>query len=139
MFSIPMFSRSACLLSFILVLLMFPACRPGVDPEDLYGSWKYVKVVSPSAPAEDLDADLLAAESASISFTRPDSLVIWWGGRKLSRGKFRTEGNLIRYTETLEGGTTREFPFKVNRLTDRELVFQTMSEGGTIVTAIREN
>ncbi len=123
---------------FLSAALCSSACSSSVDPEELYGSWKYVKVVTPSAPEEDLDAEALAAESASITFTRSDSLIIWWGGKRLSKGKFRIEGNLIRYQEDLEGGTTREFPFRVNSLGDRELVFQTMSQQGTIVTAVRK-
>ncbi|HEY0896561.1 MAG TPA: hypothetical protein VGE15_08445 [Sphingobacteriaceae bacterium] len=132
-----MLKRSSNVL-FLFLMVWFSACSSAVDPEELYGSWKYVKVVTPSAPEEDLDAEALAAESASIMFTRSDSLIIWWGGKRLSRGKFRMEGNLIRYREDLEGGTTREFPFRVNSLNDRKLVFQTMSQQGTIVTAVRQ-
>jgi hypothetical protein len=117
---------------------MIFACNRSVDPEKLYGSWKYVKVVTPSAPEEDLNEAELAMEGASITFTTQDSLIIWWGGKKLSHGKFRIEGNLIRYKEDLEDGTTREFPFRVNSLTGSELVFQTMSQQGTIVTAVKE-
>jgi uncharacterized membrane protein len=60
-----------------------------------------------------------------------------WGGKVLSHGKFKTDGKNIRYTETLPDGKTREFPFWVMKLTDKEIVFETMGADGSRVTAVR--
>jgi hypothetical protein len=123
---------------FIVILILMSACNSSIEPKQLYGEWRYVKVETPTAPEENLNEAELSMEGASITFTTGDSLIIWWGGKKLSHGKFRMEGNLIRYKEDLGGGQTREFPFRVNSLKGSELVFQTMQQQGTIVTAIRQ-
>jgi hypothetical protein len=107
--------------------------------ETLYGQWNYIKVESPSNPEENLTEEELLEQVPSISFTADHNLTIMWGGKRLSYGKYRIEGNLIRYTENLGGGRTREFPFLVSKLTDKELVFETMEQNATRVTAVRKS
>jgi hypothetical protein len=45
------------------------------------------------------------------------------------------DGKMIRYTEFLEGGGKREFPFLIKELGEKELVFQTMEQNYTRVKA----
>ena len=45
---------------------------------------------------------------------------------------------MIRYTEDLPGGQKREFPFLIKSLSEKELVFQTMEQNFTTVTALKE-
>ncbi len=61
-----------------------------------------------------------------------------WGGKVLSHGKFSIAGHNINYTESLPDGTTRQFPFWVSKLTDKDLVFETTGVDGSRVTAVRE-
>lgn len=114
-------------------------CQGSIKPEKLYGDWKYVKVENLDKNQEEdniSDAEL-AEQNPSIHFSPDKKLQIIWGGKVLSEGTFRLEGNMIRYKENLPGGTTREFPFLVKKLDDKELVFETMSRQGTRVTAKR--
>jgi hypothetical protein len=60
-----------------------------------------------------------------------------WGGKLLSYGTFRMEDNMIRYKEVLEGGTTREFPFLIKKISENRLVFETMEQDATRITAER--
>ncbi len=63
--------------------------------------------------------------------------IIEWGGKKLSSGNFQMDGRMIRYTETLPNNQKREFPFLVKSLSEKQLVFQTMEQNSTVITAIR--
>jgi|SRR6185312_6271920 len=127
------------LLLLTILLLLFASCGPGVKPENLYGKWKYIKVENPNAsPPDSVSSEDLAAQAPSIQFSKNNDLVINWGGRVLSHGKFRTEGQNIQYTETLADGKTRTFPFWVSKLTDKYLVFETKGADGSRVTAVRE-
>jgi len=126
---------------FIAALLLFLcwSCGPSVKPENLYGKWKYVKVQNPNAsPPDSVSSEDLSAQAPSIEFSKNNALVIVWGGKVLSHGKFRTERQNIQYTETLADGKTRTFPFWVSKLTDKELVFETKGVDGSRVTAVRE-
>lgn len=118
------------------LLLFFFSCNKSIEQEDLYGKWKYVKVVN--ADPEDITSDEeLKQASPAIIFTETNDIIIEWGGKQLSKGKYKLDGKMIRYTESLEGGRTREFPFLISKLSDNELVFQTMEKNYTVVTAIR--
>ena len=122
---------------FYFTLFLFLSCSGSVDPQHLYGAWNYVKVVN--ADPEDITSDeKLNHASPKIHFSESQELKIEWGGEQISSGKFKLDGKMIRYTETLEGGRTREFPFLINKLTETELVFQTMEKNYTIVTAIKK-
>jgi hypothetical protein len=124
--------------AFILVLLI-TACKPALKPDSLYGTWKYIKVENPNeTPPDSVSKSTLQEESPSIRITQGDSLTIIWGAKILSHGKFVIDGMNIRYTEILPGGKTRTFPFYVSEITDKELIFETLGEEGTKVTAVKE-
>jgi hypothetical protein len=121
------------------LLLIFASCKPDLKPAQLYGTWKYTSVKNPNeTPPDSVGHDELAQASPSIRFTSNDSLVITWGGKILSKGKFTTENQNINYTEDMEGGGTREFPFYVSKIGDKNIVFETLGEQGTRVTAVKE-
>lgn len=103
----------------------------------MYGRWDYLKVEN-SNPQDTLPAGELELQSPAIIFDKNNDLVIEWGGKKLSSGKFRMDGKMIRYTEDLPGNQKREFPFLIKSLSETELVFQTMEQNSTTVTARRE-
>lgn len=117
---------------------LLQSCTTHVNPEQLYGEWTYIKVENPNSnPPDSVTAAELAQQKPSIIFSKDNDLVIMWGGAKLSSGKFRIDKNMIRYTESLKDGNTREFPFLVSRLNEDQLVFETMEQSGTRVTAIK--
>ena len=121
-------------------MLFLISCNQSIDSEKLYGKWKYLKVENPNHnPPDSLTAREIAEQSPFIEFSKTGDLSIIWDGKALSNGKFRIEGNLIRYTESLPGGTKREFPFLVSELSDQDLIFETMQEDGTRVTAKKIN
>ena len=122
---------------FFFTLFLFLSCSGSVDPQHLYGAWNYVKVVN--ADPEDITSDEeLKQAKPVIFFSENQELKIEWDGKLISAGKFKLDGKIIRYTETLEGGRTRDFPFLISKLTDTELVFQTMEKNYTRVTAIKK-
>jgi hypothetical protein len=122
---------------FFFTLFLFLSCSGSVDPQHLYGAWNYVKVVN--ADPEDITSDEeLKQAKPVIFFSESQELKIEWDGKQISAGKFKLDGKMIRYTETLEGGRTRDFPFLISKLTDTELVFQTMEKNYTRVTAIKK-
>ncbi|MBS1532986.1 MAG: hypothetical protein JSU01_21985 [Bacteroidetes bacterium] len=105
--------------------------------EALFGRWNYTKVENPNSHPPDSvkHADLVAA-SPYIMFTK-DSLLIWWAGKELSHGTFKTAGDSIVMKEILPGNTTRQFAFYVTELTDKEIIFSTRGEDGSQVTAVK--
>ena len=119
-----------------IVFLVSTSCSNTIKPEELYGRWNYVKVDNIN-PQDTLADGELELQSPAIIFNDKQDLIIEWGGKKLSSGKFRVEGKMIRYTEDLPGGQKREFPFLIKSLNDKELVFQTMEENFTTVTALK--
>lgn len=120
-----------------VVFFVSTSCSNTIKPEELYGRWNYVKVDNTN-PQDTLPDGELELQSPAIIFNDKQDLIIEWGGKKLSSGKFRMEGKMIRYTEDLPGGQKREFPFLIKSLNDKELVFQTMEQNFTTVTALKE-
>lgn len=121
-----------------IVLVLLVSCNFSVKPEALYGKWKYVKIQNNSvANTTNVTQEQLEAEAPYIKFTR-DSLIIWWGGKVLSRGSYKIEGDKIQFKEMLGGGKIREFPFIVSQLDDKNLIFQTQGDDGAKVTAVKE-
>ncbi|MEO8794085.1 MAG: hypothetical protein ABI390_01395 [Daejeonella sp.] len=111
-----------------------------VPAEDLYGKWNYVKIES--SDKEDPDSvthSELQLQRPSIEFTKPDSLKIFWGGKILSRGNFRMDNKMIRYTEILGENRVREFPFLIIEISPETLVFETMEAKNTRITAVKSN
>ena len=123
---------------FLIVACLF-SCKMPISANDLYGKWKYIKVANPNAnPPDSVSSDDLAAQAPYIQFTANNTLLIIWGGKVLSHGKFRLDGHNIQYTESLADGRTRTFPFWVSELTDKEIIFETKGEDGSRVTAVKE-
>jgi hypothetical protein len=127
------------LLPFVALLFFIAACKPAIKSTDLYGTWKYIKVENPNAsPPDSVGHEALVAADPSIRFTKDDSLIITWGGKVLSHGKFTLAGSNIQYKEDLPGGKRRQFPFYISKITNKDLVFETLGEDGTKVTAIKK-
>ncbi|MDF3079363.1 MAG: hypothetical protein K0S09_3252 [Sphingobacteriaceae bacterium] len=122
-----------------VVAALFTACGVSLKPEELYGKWKYVKVEKLNTNPPELLPDYeLSSQSPYIEFSKDSNLKIVWGGDILSSGTFRIDGNKIMFKEDLPGGKTREFPFLVSSLEGRNIVFETTTQGGSRVTAIKE-
>ncbi|MFA6945339.1 MAG: hypothetical protein WC220_05495 [Pedobacter sp.] len=122
---------------YIAVLtLLFTSCIGTVDQADLYGRWNYITIKN-ADPEDILTDEEIKQQHPAIIFTQNNDLIIEWGGKQLAHGKYRLDGKMIRYTEYLEGGRRREFPFLISKLTDTELMFQTMEKNYTMVTAIK--
>ncbi len=125
--------------SVAFAILCFSACKPALKPQALYGKWKYIKIENTSVRStNNVTSEELEAESPYIQFWQSDSLHIIWGGRVLSRGSYKVEGDQIRFRETLADGKTREFPFIVSRLDDKNLIFETTGDDGARVTAVKQ-
>lgn len=122
----------------VVLLLLMTSCKPNVKPASLYGTWKYLKVENPNeTPPDSVGHDALHEANPSIRFTKDDSLIITWGGKVLSKGKFTTDHQNINYAEDIPGGT-RKFPFYVSKIDETNIVFETLGEQGTRVTAMKE-
>ena len=117
-----------------LCLIFFQSCSVSVDEEKLTGTWNYIRIENLNASSQDstTSADLKAARPF-IRFTEKNELLIYWSGRVLSSGTYHVDGSMIRYKENLPDGQQREFPFLVKKLTEDELIFETMSREGTRV------
>lgn len=123
----------------VIFLLLLTSCKSSINPDELYGKWKYIKVEHPNAdPPDSLISEILAAQSPSIEFSKNNEYVINWGGKELSHGTFTLNGMNIRIKETMPDGTKREFPFYVSELKDKEIIFYTKGEDGSKVTAVKE-
>ena len=125
---------------FILMLFLLAACTQGIKKEALYGDWRYVKIDKPNSDdaADTVTTDELIANSPYIRFSKSDELTIDWGGKVLSHGSFNVSGKNIYYTEQLPGGKKRTFPFWVSKLDGKTIVFETMGDDGSRVTAIKK-
>lgn len=119
--------------------MILGSCTFTLDQQKLVGTWDYVEIESLNPGAEDSTtvADLRKARPY-IQFSKDNQLNIFWEGKLLSSGTYRIDGKMIRYKEDLPDGTEREFPFLVSKLSENELVFETMTSEGTRVTAVRK-
>jgi hypothetical protein len=126
------------IIAIATLLAFFAACKPGLSPERLYGKWKYIRVEKPQSPGDSVTRFDIAEQKPNIVFNKDNTLQIYWGGKVLSHGKFSTTGQDIKYIEDLGDGKTRDFPFAVNELTDKKIIFETLGEDGSRVTAVRE-
>ncbi|MBE9585255.1 hypothetical protein IM792_12410 [Mucilaginibacter sp. JRF] len=132
-------AKNIILLINIALLFLLAGCSGNLKPENLRGKWKYVKVFNPEAnPPDSVSTMELEELKPYIEFTSDDRLQIIWGGKTLSKGTYHIEADNIRFKEDLGEGQTREFPFYVSKLTDKEIVFETVGADGSKVTAIRE-
>lgn len=115
-------------------VLFLASCSTAIDADELYGKWDYIAVENFNPP-DSLSKEELIAQAPAILFSKDNKLVIEWGGKQLSHGTYKMDGKMIRYTEFLEGGRKREFPFLIKELSEKELVFQTMEQNYTRVKA----
>lgn len=135
-----LYLKMRILIAICLCSLIIIACSVSVDKEELTGTWDYIKVENLSSSSQDSTstAELKAAQPY-IRFSEQNKLQIFWAGKLLSTGIYHIDGAMIRYKEDLPDGVKREFPFLVKKLSDNELIFETMSREGTRVTAVRRN
>lgn len=118
----------------ISLLILFNSCSNGIDAKDLYGRWDYISIKN--ADPEDIMTDAeVKSQKPYIIFKSNNELLISWADKQISQGNFKMDGKMIRYTENLAGGRTRDFPFLIIKVTENELVFQTMEKNFTRVTA----
>ena len=127
------------LIAGVAAVVLFVSCQNAIKTEALYGKWKYIKVENNSVSNTNMvTSEQLESEEPYISFSKNDSLLIWWGGRVLSHGSYKIEGDKIQFKEILADGKTREFPFIVSKLDDKNLIFETKGDDGAKVTAVKE-
>ncbi|WP_426671031.1 hypothetical protein ACPPVU_07325 [Mucilaginibacter sp. McL0603] len=120
-------------------LALFASCKNTIQPDVLYGKWKYVKIENNSVSSTtNVTSEQLESEEPYIQFSKNDSLLIWWGGKVLSHGSYKIEGDKIQFKEILADGKTREFPFIVSKLDDKNLIFETTGDDGARVTTVKE-
>ena len=118
---------------------LLASCKPSIKPAYLYGKWNYIQVEHPDAdPPDSLRHEEIVYNAPYIRFSKNNEVLMVWGGKVLSQGKFSTDGQKIRIEEYLPGGKTREFTFWVIKLTRKEIVFETTVEGKSRVTAVRD-
>jgi hypothetical protein len=118
---------------------IFRGLQTRVSAESLYGKWKYIGVRHPNAESHDsVSTTTLQLQNPYIEFTNKDSLIINWDGRILSHGTFKMDGRNIQYKEILANGKTREFPFYVEDMQDKKLIFSTKGADGSEVTAVKQ-
>src|ERR1700761_3549006 len=127
------------LIAGVIELTLFASCQSAIKPEALYGKWKYIKIENNSVSNTNIvTSEQLESEEPYIQFSKNDSLLIWWGGKVLSHGSYKIEGDKIQVKEILGDGKTREFPFIVSKLDDKNLIFETNGDDGAKVTAVKE-
>jgi hypothetical protein len=120
-------------------LVLFASCQNAIKPEALYGKWKYIKIENNSVSSTtNVTREQLESEEPYIKLSKNDSLLIWWGGKVLSHGSYKIEGDKIQFKEILADGKIREFPFIVSKLDDKNLIFETNGDDGAKVTAVKE-
>jgi len=120
-------------------LALFASCKNTIQPDALYGKWKYVKIENTSVSStSNVTSEQLESEEPYIQFSKNDSLLIWWGGKVLSHGSYKIDGDKIQVKEILADRKTREFPFIVSKLDDKNLIFETTGDDGAKVTAVKE-
>lgn len=122
--------------SLLALTVLVLACKPAVKQEDLYGTWKYVKVENPNqGPQAVTSEEELKENDPSVSFKQPGRLEMVWGGKVLSKGSFKLEYPTISYKEELPGGSVRDIRFLIKKFEGGELVFETMEADVVRVTA----
>ncbi|RVT99843.1 hypothetical protein EOD41_15495 [Mucilaginibacter limnophilus] len=132
-------SNKIILFSGIIGTVFMLGCKSKVQPEKLYGKWNYIRAYSPNAnPPDSVSNTELQELKPYIEFTRPDKLRIIWDGKVLSQGTFTLDGDNIRYKEIFADGQSRQFPFYVSELTDKQIIFETVGKDGSKVTAVKD-
>lgn len=131
--------KKALLVTTATITLMITACTGGLDNQKLYGKWKYVKVGVPnSSPPDTVTTAELQDNKPYIEIKPNGNLNIFWGGKLLSHGTYKISGKNLNVHELLPDGKSRDFPFYVSSLTDKQITFETLDNGGSRVTAVKE-
>ena len=127
------------LITGVIALALLASCQNAIKPEALYGKWKYIKIENNSVSNTNVVTnEQLESEEPYIQFSKNDSLLIWWGGKVLSHGSYKIEDDKIQFKEILADGKTREFPFIVSKLDDKNLIFATNGDDGSKVTTVKQ-
>ncbi|NCD70926.1 hypothetical protein [Mucilaginibacter agri] len=121
------------------IILFATACLNGLKTEQILGRWKYIKVGVPnSSPPDTVTTAELEENKPFIDFKSDGNFSITWGGKILSHGTYKLSGKNINVHEVLPEGQSRDFPFFVSEITDKQITFETTVQGGSRVTAVRE-
>lgn len=131
------FIRSGLFL--LLLSLLFNACGPSLNSDNLRGKWNYIKLESPNTnpPSEEPEWKL-KMDKPVIEFSKNNELTLWWADSVLSHGTFTIDGKNIRYKQILADGRSNEFPFYVSQFDGKQIVFETQGKEGSRVTAVKE-
>jgi len=131
--------KNALLITATLICLFAAACTSGLDTKQLEGKWKYVKVGVPnSSPPDTVTTADLEENKPYIEIKADGNYNIMWGGKLLSHGSYKISGKNLNMHELLADGKSRDFPFFVSTLTDKQITFETVDKGGSQVTAVKE-
>jgi hypothetical protein len=138
-FSIFTLMKKALLIVTATIALFAAACTGSLDAQLLYGKWKYVKVGVPNSSPPDTVTTAELQESKPYLEIKPDGkFSIMWGGKLLSHGTYKISGKNLNVHEILLDGTSRDFPFYVSSLTDKQITFETLDKDGSRVKAVKE-
>ncbi len=131
--------KKALLIITVITALFTAACTGGLDSQKLYGKWKYVKVGVPNSSPPDTVTTADLQENKPYIEIKPDgNLNIYWGGKLLSHGTYKIAGKNLNVHEILPDGKSRDFPFFVSSLSDKQITFETLDKDGSRVTAVKE-
>ena len=119
--------------------MLFSGCSGGIDQTNLTGKWKYVKVGVPnSSPPDTVTNTELQDNDPSIEFKTNNTFTIIWAGKVLSHGSYVISGKNLKVSEELGAGKKRDFQFYVSELSAKNITFETVGEGGSRVSAVKE-
>jgi hypothetical protein len=131
--------KNALLITGAFICLFAVACTSGLDTKQLAGKWKYVKVGVPNSSPPDTVTTAELEENKPYIEIKPDgNYNIMWGGKLLSHGSYKISGKNLNMHELLPDGKSRDFPFFVSALTDKQITFETVDKDGSQVTAVKE-
>ena len=103
--------RQKLITAIAAFLLLIAACKPNLDPQKLYGKWKYTRVLNPKAiPPDSVKMMVLDEQKPYIVFAKGNTVEIYWGGKILSKGTFTTNGDNINVQEQLPRWPNPCFP-----------------------------
>ena len=134
-----MFKRNILYAAAALLFVM-PSCKQVLTPQTLAGKWNYIKVENPYSPnpPDTVPSQDIALNKPYIQLSATGQLLMMWGGKILSHGTYKIDGQNISYTETITDGNKRTFPFYIKTLTDKQIIFETKEQDAVRVTAAKE-
>jgi hypothetical protein len=131
--------KKALLVITATITLFTAACTGSLNTQQLYGKWKYVKVGVPNSSPPDTVTTADLEENKPYIEIKPDgNFNIFWGGKLLSHGTYKIAGKNLNVHELLPDGKSRDFPFFVSSLSDKQITFETLDKDGSRVTAVKE-